>query len=647
MFSVVKRFFGYKSKLFELFFSFWVDKNNRVENFNNKGKVLFSNGDLNSALRCFERALEIDPAFAAAHNNRGAVLKSLKRSREALSCFDAALKVDPDDFNALFNKGLTLLELESPREALACLDMALLINPCFFEAYNTRGVVLKELGRKDEALESIDSALVVCADYVEAHCNRGVLLRELERESEALACFSAALAIAPDYCEAYTYRGKLLLDLKRPLEALRDFDAVLVHQPNLPANYCNRGLALLGLDRPTEALSSFCDALSRDAACADAHNFRGIALARLNRLDEALGCFDAALIFNPEYADAHNNRGAIQLELNRPNEALASYEAALAIDSNFFDAIWNKSLFFLLHGCYGEGWRLYESRWMREEFKAEQRYEGPCWLGMEDIFGKTILIYPEQGLGDYIQFSRYALFLKNMGANVVLEVPKALIPVASMMKQDFKIFERGQVLPPYDYQCPVMSMPLAFGTEVNNIPAPIPYVFADKSRTEYWRNKLGGDNRLKIGLVWSGSSFHKKDHNRSINLSEFRCLLDLPVDFHSLQKDIRLSDMVELENVGRIAVHADGLNDFSDTAGLIEAMDLIISVDTSVAHLAGAMGKKVWILLPSVPDFRWMLERTDSPWYPTATLFRQSKIGDWGGVISDVKQCLEKLCLQR
>jgi tetratricopeptide (TPR) repeat protein len=617
----------------------WREKSDKTAfALNEEGKGLFRSGNLEAALNFFNAAIHIKQNFAAAYGNRGAVFKELKRFAEALDSFDNALRINPWDANAHYNKALTFLDLKLPLDALDSLDVALAIHPLFAEAHNSRGVVLKELKRDKEGEACFDAALAIQPDYAEAYYNRGLLLQELKQQEEALASYSAALSFAPNYCEAFAKRGILLLEIKRPREALRDFDAALAIKPDLPDVLSQRGLALLALDLPEEAFRSFCAALSSNSGSADTHNFRGIALARLSRLEEALSSFDAALVFEPEYAEAYSNRGAILMELGRIEEALASYDAALSFAPDSASALWNKSLYFLTNGNYREGWKLYEWRWMRDEIKPYQRFKENCWLGQANIAGKTLLIYPEQGLGDYIQFCRYALILKNMDIKVVLVAPPALVSVVSAMNADIDVVEDGRNLPDFDYQCPIMSLPLALGTEVAAIPHSIPYLFSDDLRKNFWQSKLGNATRPRIGLVWSGSTTHQRDQNRSLPLAFFAPVLDLPLEFHSLQVEVRSSDKDELSRVHRIELHADELHDFGYTAGLIAAMDLIISVDTSVAHLAGAMGKPVWILLPFAPDFRWMLGRADSPWYPTATLYRQPRMGDWESVISEVKQ---------
>jgi hypothetical protein len=265
------------------------------------------------------------------------------------------------------------------------------------------------------------------------------------------------------------------------------------------------------------------------------------------------------------------------------------------------------------------------------------------WLGHQTIVGKTLLIYAEQGLGDVIQFCRYATTVEALGAKVIVEVPAPLVPLISTLKGNFTIVEQGKPLPAFDLQCPVMSLPLAFKTSVATIPAEVPYLYADSGKQKVWQERLGNKTRIRVGLVWSGTKDHKNDHNRSIPLKLMKPLMRLPIEFHVLQKDIRSEDAVVLSQLKKMYSHQAELHDFSDTAALVQEMDLVISVDTSVAHLAGALAKSVWILLPFMPDYRWMLDRADSPWYPTATLVRQPAIGDWTSVILEITKRLETM----
>jgi len=399
---------------------------------------------------------------------------------------------------------------------------------------------------------------------------------------------------------------------------------------------------LQDLNRLDEAVASYDRAIAIKSDYADAYSNRGNALKGLKLLKEAIDCYDRAIAINPNHADAYYNRGIALQEQKRYEDAIASYDQAININPDYANAYWNKALLKLLNGEYIEGWQLYEWGWQGSLRTPERGFHSTLWLGEPSLAGKTLLIYPEQGLGDCIQFIRYAALAEALGAKVIVEAPPTLMAVASTLKGQFTVVEAGKPLPETDFHCPVMSLPLAFKTTVATIPKQVPYLYADTVKQQEWQLRLGEKTKPRIGLVWSGSTIHKNDHNRSITLKTLKPIFDLPVEFHSLQKETRVEDAAFMAANGKIKIHQELLRDFSDTAALIDAMDVVISVDTSVAHLAGAMGKETWILLPHTPDFRWMLERNDTPWYPTAKLYRQPVIGDWESVINKIEIALKR-----
>ena len=389
------------------------------------------------------------------------------------------------------------------------------------------------------------------------------------------------------------------------------------------------------------SLQFFDKALQINKTNAAVFNNRGNALKELQRFDEALRSYDDALRIKPDYIDAMNNRGNAFKELQRFDEALKSYDDALRIKPDFAEATWNKSVLLILTGNYADGWMLYEARLEKEDTKKDYpRYPQLAWRGQEDIQGKKILIHSEQGLGDSIQFIRYLEQIHQLGAEIILEVPKTLAVLVSTIKTPITVIEKGSKLPEFDAYCPLLSLPYVFKTTVDTIPSVVPYLSADKQKVSEWDSRLGVKTHKRIGLVWSGSAGHKNDHNRSIPLEVFDDLLKLPVEWHSLQKEYRTEDKNFLDSHPEVKQHQDKLGDFTDTAALIECMDLVISVDTSVAHLAGALGKTTWILLPFFPDYRWMLEREDCPWYPTAKLLRQDDEREWKKVILELSKKL-------
>ena len=389
------------------------------------------------------------------------------------------------------------------------------------------------------------------------------------------------------------------------------------------------------------AVESYKKALKIKPDYAEAYNNMGVAQNDKGDSEAAIDSYKKALKIKPDYAEAYNNIGNAAKDQGDIDLASYGFNQAINIKPNYVEPYWNKSLLKLLIGEYLEGWKLYEWRWKKKpHIDTVRTYQQPLWLGDESIIDKTLLIYPEQGIGDYIQFMRYASLVEQLGAKIILEVPSSLFKLCSTLKGESILIGNGKPLPSFDYHCPIMSLPLALKTTLESIPANIPYLYADKRKKKLFNEKLGKKTVTRIGLTWSGSTWHENDHNRSLLLDQLKTLLLLPFEFHSLQKEVREIDLKTLIDFPKINQHQDDLIDFSDTAALIDEMDIIISVDTAVAHLSGAMGKKTFILLPYSPDYRWMIDRADSPWYPTATLFRQTAVGDWDSVIFKISQLL-------
>ena len=568
--------------------------------------ALHQSGQLDVAETQYRRLLNFLPSNTTLLTNLGTIALQKGKLEDGVIIIDNSLQINPNQPDALNNLGLALQKLNRLDEALASYDRAIVLKSDYADAYSNRGNVLKELKRPDEALASYDRAIAIKLDYADAYFNRGVALKDLKRLDDALASYDLAIAIKPDYADAYSNRGVVLQELKRLDDALASYDRAIELKPDYADTYSNRG---------------------------------GV-LQDLKRLDDALASYDRAIAIKPDYADAYSNRGVTLKDLKRLDDALASYDRAIELKPDYANAYWNKSLLKILNGDYLEGWQLYEWRWKTELLIYLRGYKQPLWLDTQSLLNKTLLIYPEQGLGDYIQCIRYAVLIEQLGATVILEVPSELMSLVSTLKGQFTLVESGKPLPEFDYHCPVMSLPLAFKTTVDTIPADLPYLYTNDDKKQDWQEKLGNKTVTRIGLVWSGSSTHNNDHNRSLLLQQLSSLLELPVEFHSLQKEVRTVDIKTLTEFPSIHQHQDDLQDFSDTAALVDAMDIIISVDTSVAHLAGAMGKKVFVLLPYAPDYRWMLDRRDSPWYPSATLFRQPALDDWESVIVEIKQLL-------
>jgi tetratricopeptide (TPR) repeat protein len=588
------------------------------------------------ALKLIGKALASNDRSAAAHSNFGIVLAALARNEEALASYDSALALKPDYVEALHSRGNALHALGRPQAALENFERALALKPDHTDALLNRAQILHDLEREQEALESIERALALKPDHAAALALRGRLLRALKRDAAALASFDRALALKPDDADTLVARGNTHYAMKSYAAALADCDRTLLLRPDAAPLHNNRGNILRELGRQQEAMDGFDRALALDPDYAEAYSNRGNALLELNRPAEALADYDRALALKPDFTYALVNRGIAMHYLTRFEEALESFDRALALAPDLAEAHWNKGLLLLSLGDFARGLPDYEWRWRREGEMKPRNFAQPVWQG-EDLGGRKILLHAEQGFGDSIQLLRYVPMVVAKGGRVVLEIPDSLMPLIGRGDGVVAMVRPGAPLPPFDLHCPLLSLPLAFGTTLATIPAEVPYLRVPAERAANWRTWLPGSGRPRVGLVWSGKPSHKNDHNRSIAFHRLAPLLSLPgVDFISLQREYREADLAALAACPNLLRLDAALSDFADTAAVVEALDLVITVDTAVAHLAGALGKPVWILLSSIQDWRWLQQREDSPWYPTARLFRQPEIGDWDSVIARV-----------
>jgi tetratricopeptide (TPR) repeat protein len=461
------------------------------------------------------------------------------------------------------------------------------------------------------------------------------------RPDAARDCCETALAQAPDHPETLRLCGMLLGDAGRLHDAADCFRRLTALQPDFAEAHGNLGIALQRLGRPDEAIESFRQALALrpDAA---AHFRLGVVLADRNKFDEAIACYRAALALDPGDAKAHYNLAHALGGLNRIDEALASYRLAFELDPKLAEARWNIALLRLLAGDFANGWRDYEWRWRGGIQPPHADYGGrPRWTGDAPLAGQRILLHAEQGFGDTIQFVRYANLLAARGATVLLEVQPELKPLLSLMPDVAGVSARGDKLPAFDCHFPLLSLPLAFATTPEKIPAEVPYLVAPPERVATWRARLAADGRRRIGIAWSGSRQRGNDHGRSIPLAALAPVLAASdCRFYAVQTECSDRDAATLAGLWEVVDLRPQLGDFADTAAILANLDLVITIDTAVAHLAGAMARPVWIMLPFAPAWRWLLGRDDSPWYPTARLFRQHRPGDWAGVIDRVRAAL-------
>ena len=531
--------------------------------------------------------------------------------REAEKLYARVLKAAPQNFDALHLLGLIKAQSGQMGEAFRLISAALKINVQAADAWVNLANVLHALKRDDDALAALDKALALRPGDVNALANRGNALLALGRARDALACLDDVVARNPRHGEALLNRGSARAALGQAAEALADFDAVLALAPGHAGALYNRGNALSDLGRYAQAIDSFAAALKAAPQNVKAWNNRGRALQALNRHREAVECFDQAIALQKDYADAHFN-------------------AALSL---------------LTVGDYARGFAEYEWRWARSGMAdARRSYRGRLWLGEFPLAHKTILLHAEQGLGDTIQFARYAPLLARAGATVRLEVQPALKHLFAGLAGIASVHGRGEPLPDCDVHCPLGSLPLALKTDAAAIPAEIPYLRADDERIAKWRPIIAAMPGKTVALAWAGNAAHANDRNRSIDLRLLEPLLALEgLSFISLQRDLREGDAEVLARHPQLKQPGGEIADMADSAAILTLCNALISVDTAVVHLAGALGLAPWVLLPFSPDWRWTQAGAQSPWYPKARLLRQPAQGDWVSVVATLRDALTQL----
>lgn len=611
----------------------------------NLGNALQESGRHAEAAEQFGRAIALKADLAAAHRGLGVALVRLGHAEEGLASLEQALRLVPADARIHNDLGAALRQLGRSREALTHFVRAAALNPRHVEAHHNRATTEMSLGLYSEALASVDNTLALEPSRAAALADRGNILRALGRNDEALAAYDRALAVAPGALRVHHKRGLALLELQRPGEALTSFDRALALRADDFAAHFHRGVALALLERHEEALAGFDRAIALNGEPAEPFNNRGIQLGHLDRHEEALAAFATAAIRNPGHVEAYGNAGTLLQSLGRFDEALSQAQRALAIEPGYAPAEWSAGLIKLTRGDFAAGWPLYESRLRLAYLRPYHRdFAVPRWLGDEPIAGRSVLVHAEQGIGDALQFCRYVPLLEARGAQVVFEVLPPLRKLMASLEMRGTLRTAEEPLPLVDCYCPLLSLPLALHTRLETIPGGVPYLHVDPRAVTEWRARLESLSGLRVGLNWQGHVGAEKQlwvRGRSFGLE---CVAPLArvsgVSFVSLQKGEAAAQRTQVEFGGALAQLTDPLETGPDalleTAALMKALDLVITSDTSVAHLAGALGVPVWVVLQAVPDWRWMLERSDSPWYPTMRLYRQRVAGDWPEVFERV-----------
>lgn len=564
-------------------------------------------GRIAQALPLYEQALALDAASFDSWHLRGVALHQSGQSEPAVQAMRHALTLRPDDTATLSNLGLALRALQRHDEALQAYDRALQLAPQFAQAWGNRGNLLRDMGRSADAVDSFERAVTANAQLASAWHGLGLALGDLARWPPSLEAFDRALSLQPDYAVAWMDRGNSLRALERFEDALQSYERSLELAPDAAFTWSNRG----------------------------------VVLKRLGRLAEAVLSYTRALALKPDFVDAMVNFATLQKDRMDIESAMALNQRALGLQPDNSGAHLNLAICHLVTGDWAQGLPHYEWRWKTEQLREVARnFSSPQWDGRQSLQGKTILLHAEQGLGDTLQFCRLAAAVAARGARVVLEVQPQLKDLLGNLEGIHAIVARGEILPPFDLHCPLLSLPLALGLSIGELPLAQSYVQAPAGRVAHWAAQLGA-GAPKVGLVWSGRPEHKNDHNRSLPLAALQAALPPGPQYHCLQKEFRPADAALLQTLPHIANWSALLHDFGETAALVANLDWVVSVDTSVAHLAAAMGKPVWLLLPFSPDWRWIVGREDSPWYPGMRLYRQSSVDDWPGVLQRLRHDID------
>lgn len=611
------------------------------------GLTWIDEGQAERGLQLIRRAIAFRPDYLEAINNIAIELAKLDRHAEAQSFLERALRLNEAQPDVHYNLGRSLNALGHFTEALTSYDRAVALRPALHEAWNNRGITLNALREFETALESFDRALALKPDFHEAWTNRGSCLADMGRYDDALACFDNAIAAQPDYYEAWLQRGITLSGTGQDKEALSAFDKAIALQPKEHMAWVGRAIALSDLKRYADCIEALDKARTLHPDIREMLSARAIALQRMGRLDEALACADQAVALEPDHHESWSARGNVLSRLRRQQEALDCYDKAISLRPDEPTEHVNRAYELLTLGRLVEGWREHEVRWRTKRYlRLQPKTAVPDWRG-EPLTGKRLLIFTEQGIGDIIQFSRYVPLVRALGPEIMFLCPGKILRMLGSVLDGARIDLDPARIETADCKVSVMSLPHYFQTDLGGIPADIPYLSAEPELRARWGSRIGPTG-FRVGIAWQGNPDGAVDVGRSFPVQHFSALAALPgIRLISLQKGFGSEQLAELPAGMLVETLGDdfdsGADAFVDTAAVMESLDLIITSDTAVAHLAGALGRPVWVALQFAADWRWLLDRSDSPWYPTMRLFRQPAPGDWGSVFRDIRGALEEV----
>jgi Flp pilus assembly protein TadD len=600
--------------------------------------------DFARAEQALQHALRANPQDADAACRLALLYHDHGRPADAVPHYQAALRRRPADADALYHLGVALAELGRPDEALDCYQRAAAARPGHARALCNLGVALAQRGRLAEAESHLRQAVEADPGFAQAHHNLGVALAQQGFTDAAIAALRRALDIHPGYAEAHFNLANTLSGRGGSAEAVESYREALLHRPDYPEVLCNLGLALAESGQPGEAAILLKQATRLRPEYVEAHNNLGLALGELGRFEESIACLERALALNPRYAPAHGNLGSAYKGLGRPEEAVACYEAALRYEPDSASHHWNLSLALLQAGDFARGWAEYEWRWKRPSTPMRP-FRQPLWEGLP-LGGRTILLWCEQGLGDALQFARYAPLVQARDGRVLLECPEPLrVLFGNLPGVDELLPEGAGAARAFDCHAPLLSLPRLLHTTLATVPADVPYLKADPALVETWRRRLQPLDGFRVGIAWQGNPHHKWDRWRSAPLAALAPVAGVPgLRLVSLQQGPGAEQLPALKgrfdvlDLGAELAAAPG--PWPNVAAAMACLDLVVSVDTATAHLAGALGVPVWVPLPTLVDWRWLLGRDDSPWYPTMRLFRQKQLGDWEPVFARLAAAL-------
>jgi Flp pilus assembly protein TadD len=644
------------------------------------GNVCMRRGKLDDAEAALRRAVRLRPDDADAHNDLGIVLARRGRHQDAIAAYRAVIRLRPEYADAHNNLGNALRNTGKLDEAIDCFQTALRLRPNYPEAHNNHAIVLRLKGKHDDAIAAYHRALMLRPTYAEAHNNLGFALACRGKLDAAVECYRQAVRLRPNYYESYFNLGNALSDQGRLKEAEDAYrralainandarvhknlgialarqdrfdDAVAAYRtaikvnPSFPEVHNDLGITLARQNKYDDAIASYREALRLRPAYAEVHNNLGNALRNAGRFDDSIGCYKKAIELKPDYADAHNNLGIAYAEAGRFDEAVASYSECIRLRPQHVDAHMNRALTWLRKGDYAQGWAEYEWRWKKRAL-TNRPLTQPQWNGFP-LKGRRIVLFTEQGFGDTIQFVRYCELLKAQGATVILECPERLVPLLSRYRGIDHLVAQGKPLPEHDVYAPLLTVPGFMGTAPDSIPAPTSYLEADPELAERWHRELAGVEGFKVGINWQGNPQYAGDRHRSIPLRHYEPLARIPgVRLISIQKNHGTDQLKEHgERFGILDLGPkldEQTGPFLDTAAVLKNLDLFITSDTAVAHLAGALGVPTWMATSTAADWRWMTGREDVPWYPSMRLFRQAEFLVWGPVFARIANELRRL----